>query len=311
MRALAAIDVSALTRTDAGTLLHTGKVMRVLALDYGRARCGCAVSDPTGVLASPIESVHGPTTRRGLARLRTLVRELEVETVVVGLPLSLSGRDSAQTARRARSRRGWSDELPVPVELYDERFTTRSGRADRGTGGRGLARGRAPAWRAGWPASQARGRLGSGRHRCLTATSAPPTDREQARRERERGRNGDPRTRRPTRRAPGSQASATAPSRCVATTAALRAGRILALLILALAGGRGLVPGRALPTVPRLAARPGHGHDPGRTRPASQIGDDLANDGVISSSFFFELRATLDGERGDLRVRAPTTSSRG
>ena len=71
--------------------------MRVLALDYGRARCGCAVSDPTGVLASPVEAVRAPTTRRGLARLRTLVRELGVERVVVGLPVSLSGQDSAQT----------------------------------------------------------------------------------------------------------------------------------------------------------------------------------------------------------------------
>ena len=71
--------------------------MRVLALDYGRARCGCAISDPTGVLASPVEPVLAPTTRRGLARLRTLVRELGAERVVVGLPVSLSGRDSAQT----------------------------------------------------------------------------------------------------------------------------------------------------------------------------------------------------------------------
>jgi putative holliday junction resolvase len=99
--------------------------MRVLALDYGRARCGCAVSDPTGVLASPIESVRAPTTRRGLARLRTLARELEVERVVVGLPVSLSGRDSAQTAETRTFAARLAQELPVPVELYDERFTTR------------------------------------------------------------------------------------------------------------------------------------------------------------------------------------------
>ena len=71
--------------------------MRVLALDYGRARCGCAVSDPTGVLATPLEAVPAPGSRRGLARLRALVAELAVDTVVVGLPLSLSGDDSAQT----------------------------------------------------------------------------------------------------------------------------------------------------------------------------------------------------------------------
>jgi putative Holliday junction resolvase len=97
----------------------------VLALDYGRARCGCAVSDPTGVLATPIEPVTMPASRRGLARLRALVAHLGAARVVVGLPLSLSGTDSAQT----RETRAFAERLQavvdVPVELYDERFTTR------------------------------------------------------------------------------------------------------------------------------------------------------------------------------------------
>jgi putative holliday junction resolvase len=99
--------------------------MRVLALDYGRARCGCAVSDPTGVLATPIDPVPTPRSRRGVARLRSLVGELSVERVVIGLPLSLSGRDSAQTTETRRFAALLARELPVPVELYDERFTTR------------------------------------------------------------------------------------------------------------------------------------------------------------------------------------------
>lgn len=99
--------------------------MRVLALDYGAARCGCAISDPTGTLATPLEQIERPGTRRGLARVVELVREREAETVVVGLPLSLSGGDSAQTEET----RAWAGRLaerirPVPVELYDERFTT-------------------------------------------------------------------------------------------------------------------------------------------------------------------------------------------
>ncbi|MDQ6745874.1 MAG: Holliday junction resolvase RuvX, partial [Actinomycetota bacterium] len=94
-------------------------------LDYGSARCGCAVSDPTGVLATPLEPIAAPATRRGLGRLRALVGELHAERVVVGLPLSLSGVDSAQT-REARSFAGaLAGALPVPVELYDERFTTK------------------------------------------------------------------------------------------------------------------------------------------------------------------------------------------
>src|SRR5436305_15135653 len=107
--------------------------MRVLALDYGRARCGCAVSDPTGILASRIEPVRGPGSRRGMARLRTLVREVEAERVVVGLPVSLSGRDSAQTVETREFAARLARELPVPVELYDERFTTRLAERSGGT----------------------------------------------------------------------------------------------------------------------------------------------------------------------------------
>jgi len=101
--------------------------MRILALDYGSARCGCALSDPTGTVVTPIEPVERPATRRGMASLARLVSDQEVATVLVGLPLSLGGRDSEQTrearafARQLASRLGEQ----VPVELYDERFTTR------------------------------------------------------------------------------------------------------------------------------------------------------------------------------------------
>jgi putative Holliday junction resolvase len=98
--------------------------VRVLALDYGAARCGVAVSDPTGTLATPLDAVARPGTKNGLRRLAEIVRELEAERVVVGLPVSLSGADSAQT----REARQFADRLTavvdVPVELYDERFTT-------------------------------------------------------------------------------------------------------------------------------------------------------------------------------------------
>jgi len=98
--------------------------VRVLALDYGSARCGCALSDPTGTLATPLDVIERPATRRGFARVVELVRERGVERVVVGLPLGLSGADTDQT----REARAWADRLAaavtVPVELYDERFTT-------------------------------------------------------------------------------------------------------------------------------------------------------------------------------------------
>jgi putative holliday junction resolvase len=106
--------------------------VRVLALDHGTARCGAAVSDPTGTVVSPIESVARPDTRKGMQRVRALVDETGAERVVVGLPLSLRGADTEQTrAARAFAAR-LEHHLDVPVELYDERFTTRI--AARGSG---------------------------------------------------------------------------------------------------------------------------------------------------------------------------------
>lgn len=97
----------------------------MLALDFGSARCGVAVSDPTGLLVTPLDPVLRPATRRGLGRVAEVVREREAGRVVVGLPLRLSGEDSEQT----RETRAWAARLQqrvaVPIELYDERFTTR------------------------------------------------------------------------------------------------------------------------------------------------------------------------------------------
>ena len=97
---------------------------RVVALDYGSARCGVAVSDPTGTLATPLEPVLRPNTRKGLNRLLAAIRAQEPERVVVGLPLSLSGRDSAQTTEARDFAERLGELLDLPVELYDERFTT-------------------------------------------------------------------------------------------------------------------------------------------------------------------------------------------
>jgi putative Holliday junction resolvase len=101
--------------------------VRVLALDYGSARCGCALSDPTGTLVTPIAAIPRPATRRGMDALGALVAERDVQRVVVGLPLSLSGEDTEQTRETrefaARLVRRLGED--VPVELHDERFTTR------------------------------------------------------------------------------------------------------------------------------------------------------------------------------------------
>jgi putative Holliday junction resolvase len=98
--------------------------MKVMALDYGSARTGVAVSDPTGVIARPLCVVERAGSEAGLDELARLVQDEAPEQVVVGLPLTLRGTrgDQAQeTERFAEKLRGLLD---VPVLLFDERFTT-------------------------------------------------------------------------------------------------------------------------------------------------------------------------------------------
>jgi putative Holliday junction resolvase len=107
-------------------------VSRILALDYGRARCGCAMSDPSGTLATPVDVVADPGSDEGIAQISRFVAEQGVHSVVVGLPVSLSGAEGEQ----AREVRAFVDRLQealaVPVETYDERFTTKLAEADAG-----------------------------------------------------------------------------------------------------------------------------------------------------------------------------------
>jgi putative Holliday junction resolvase len=98
--------------------------VKVLALDYGSARTGVAVSDPTGTIARPLEIVETVGKAKGLARLLAVIREEAPERIVVGLPLTLRGEHGAQadeTAAFVETLRGAVD---VPVETYDERFTS-------------------------------------------------------------------------------------------------------------------------------------------------------------------------------------------
>jgi putative Holliday junction resolvase len=99
--------------------------MRLLALDFGEARCGCAVSDPTGTVVTPLVAVERPDTRKGLGRIAGLVREREIERVVVGLPISMSGEEGPQAARTREWTARLAERLEVPVDLHDERLTTR------------------------------------------------------------------------------------------------------------------------------------------------------------------------------------------
>ncbi len=97
--------------------------MRVLALDMGTKRVGIAVSDPDGRVATPLKVVTDPLGQ-GAREIVALVKRYEVGTVLVGLPVSLSG-DEGEQARLVRSQaEKLARLLPVPVEYWDERLTT-------------------------------------------------------------------------------------------------------------------------------------------------------------------------------------------
>ena len=98
--------------------------MKVLALDYGSARTGVAVSDPTGTLARPVGVVERVGTEAGFAELLEVIRAENPERIVVGLPLTLRGERGEQARETAEFVETLRSATPVPVESFDERFTT-------------------------------------------------------------------------------------------------------------------------------------------------------------------------------------------
>jgi putative holliday junction resolvase len=104
--------------------------VRVLALDHGTARIGCAISDPSGTLSTPLPVIEPPEP----SSVADLVAQYEVERVVVGLPLHLSGEEGSQAALTRSFCAELENLLDVPVETYDERLTTRMAEASKREG---------------------------------------------------------------------------------------------------------------------------------------------------------------------------------
>jgi putative Holliday junction resolvase len=107
--------------------------VKVMALDYGSARTGVAVSDPTGTVARPLSIVEKAGTEAGLAELVRLIDSEHAERVVVGLPLTLRGERGEQAAETERFADALRAAVDVPVELFDERFTTDLAQQTAGT----------------------------------------------------------------------------------------------------------------------------------------------------------------------------------
>ncbi len=95
-----------------------------MALDFGNARTGVAVSDPTGVIARPVCVVERAASEDGLAELVRLVADEHPEQVVVGHPLTLRGERGQQARITEQFAASLRERVEVPVILFDERFTT-------------------------------------------------------------------------------------------------------------------------------------------------------------------------------------------
>jgi putative Holliday junction resolvase len=104
--------------------------MRILAIDYGTARAGCAISDPSGTVVRPLGIVEPPDPDA----LAEIAREQGAELIVVGLPVNLAGEEGSQAALTDEFRAELQRRLDAPVEAYDERLTTRMAAASRRAG---------------------------------------------------------------------------------------------------------------------------------------------------------------------------------
>ncbi len=99
--------------------------VRALGIDLGSKRVGIAVSDLSGTIATALTTLHRSKSRRhDHAAIAALVRDEEAEVVVVGLPLSLDGTAGPAARTATTEARQLATVVGVPVEMYDERFTT-------------------------------------------------------------------------------------------------------------------------------------------------------------------------------------------
>lgn len=98
--------------------------MRVLGLDYGSVRIGLALSDPSGTIAGPLEVYRRRSLPQDLAELKQIVRDREIELVVVGLPRNMNGTEGPQAAETREFVQQLRAEIDCPVDLWDERLSS-------------------------------------------------------------------------------------------------------------------------------------------------------------------------------------------
>ena len=101
--------------------------MRILGLDYGSQTVGVAISDPTGLIAQPLETIvrkEENKLRKTLARIQALVQEYQVDGIVMGLPLNMNATEGERCRKTQEFREMVERRTGLSVELWDERLTT-------------------------------------------------------------------------------------------------------------------------------------------------------------------------------------------
>ncbi len=98
--------------------------MRILAIDHGSKRMGIALSDPTGVIAQPLEAIPAEPFTRCLARLKEILREKEVELVLVGMPRNMDGSYGPAALKVQEFVGVLKEAITIPIQVWDERLTS-------------------------------------------------------------------------------------------------------------------------------------------------------------------------------------------
>jgi len=96
---------------------------RVLGIDYGDSRIGLAMSDPLKIIASPFKTIRNEGNEKCLQVFQSLIKEKDVEAIVVGLPIGLKGQETAQT-KKVREFADLLYALKLPIRLEDERLSS-------------------------------------------------------------------------------------------------------------------------------------------------------------------------------------------
>jgi putative holliday junction resolvase len=97
---------------------------RILGLDVGARRIGVAVSDPLGITAQGLETLHRKNKKYDFSFLHRIIRDYEIKEIVVGLPLRMSGAEGAQAEKIQVFAEDLRKHFKLPVHLWDERLTS-------------------------------------------------------------------------------------------------------------------------------------------------------------------------------------------